>query len=149
VIELPSQLIQLRVGKDGRSSLSGKFTFEFNRQSKMLHTDATKMPYLDASAPQRTLSGQMWVYFGDRAHPFNVFDFCRDHSAQGIDAFLQANDYHGYLNADALNVYDHLFASSAGCHAFAALRRPGTSTTALPWAAKACWPRPPIHGELN
>jgi len=91
------------------------------RQSKMLHTDATKMPYLDTSAPQRTLSGQMWVYFGDREHPFNVFDFCRDHSAQGIDAFLQAKDYHGYLNADALNVYDHLFASGAiievGCWA--------------------------------
>ena len=22
----------------------------------------------------------MWVYVGDRDHPFNVFDFCRDHS---------------------------------------------------------------------
>jgi transposase len=91
------------------------------RQSKMLHTDATKMPYLDEAAPQRTLSGQMWVYYGDRDHPFNVFDFCRDHSARGIDAFLQANDYHGYLNADALNVYDHLFGSGAilevGCWA--------------------------------
>jgi len=91
------------------------------RQSKMLHTDATKMPYLDASAAKRTLSGQMWVYVGDREHPCNVFDFCRDHSAQGIDAFLQAKDYHGYVNADALNVYDHLFASGAiievGCWA--------------------------------
>ena len=78
-------------------------------------------PYLDASAAKRTLSGQMWVYVGDREHPCNVFDFCRDHSAQGIDAFLQAKDYHGYVNADALNVYDHLFASGAiievGCWA--------------------------------
>jgi transposase len=91
------------------------------RQSKMIHTDATKMPYLDESAPKRTLSGQLWLYYGDRAHPFNVFDFCRDHSASGIDAFLKAKSFHGYLNADALNVYDHLFRSGdmieVGCWA--------------------------------
>jgi transposase len=80
------------------------------RQSRMIHTDATKMPYLDPeSAPGRSLSGQMWIYYGDRDHPFNVFDFCGDHSARGIDAFLRDQHYRGYLNADALNVYDHLF----------------------------------------
>ena len=80
------------------------------RLSKMLHTDATKMPYLDPErAPGRSLSGQMWIYYGDRDHPFNVFDFCGDHSAAGIDAFLRDKHYRGYLNADALNVYDHLF----------------------------------------
>ncbi|HTE97145.1 MAG TPA: IS66 family transposase [Bradyrhizobium sp.] len=79
------------------------------RESKALHTDATKMPYLDPKVPGKTLSGQMWDYVGDRDHPFNVFDFCRDHSAKGIDAFLQANSYRGYLNADAQNIYDHLF----------------------------------------
>jgi transposase len=84
------------------------------RQSKMVHTDATKMPYLNPeTAPGRTLSGQMWVYFGDRDHPFNVFDFCGDHSARGIDAFLRDKNYRGYLNADALNVYDHLFRNGA------------------------------------
>jgi transposase len=94
---------------------------EWVRQSKMIHTDATKMPYLDESAAKRTLSGQMWVYYGDRDHPFNVFDFCRDHSASGIDAFLKDKNFHGYLNADALNVYDHLFRSGTmtevGCWA--------------------------------
>jgi transposase len=84
------------------------------RLSKMLHTDATKMPYLDPDlAPGRSLSGQMWIYYGDRDHPFNVFDFCRDHSARGIDAFLRDKRYRGYLNADALNVYDHLFRDGA------------------------------------
>ena len=91
------------------------------RLSKMLHTDATKMPYLDRlMAPRRTRSGQMWIYYGDRDHPFNVFDFCGDHSAAGIDAFLQENNYRGYLNADALNVYDHLFGGGlveVGCWA--------------------------------
>jgi transposase len=84
------------------------------RLSKMLHTDATKMPYLDPDlAPGRALSGQMWIYYGDRDHPFNVLDFCRDHSARGIDAFLQEKSYRGYLNADAHNVYDHLFRDGA------------------------------------
>jgi transposase len=81
------------------------------RESKALHTDATKMPYLDPQVKGKTRSGQMWTYVGDRDHAFNVFDFCRDHSAAGIDAFLQNHDYRGYLNADALNVYDHLFRS--------------------------------------
>jgi transposase len=92
------------------------------RQSRMIHTDATKMPYLDPeAAPGRSLSGQMWTYYGDREHPYNVFDFCGDHSAAGIDAFLRDKHYRGYLNADALNVYDHLFRSGdvieVGCWA--------------------------------
>jgi transposase len=79
------------------------------RQSKALHTDATKMPFLDPKVPGKTLSGQMWVYVGDRDHPFDVFDFCRDHTATSIDAFLQDHHYRGHLNADAHNLYDHLF----------------------------------------
>lgn len=84
------------------------------RQSKALHTDATSMPFVDLpTALGRTLSGQMWAYVGDRDHPFNVFDFCRDHSAAGIDAFLRDKSYRGYLNADAHNLYDHLFRDGA------------------------------------
>jgi transposase len=91
------------------------------RESRALHTDATKMPYLDPKVPGKTLSGQMWDYVGDRDHPFNVFDFCRDHSAKSIDAFLQDNHYRGFLNADAHNLYDHLFKDASiielGCWA--------------------------------
>jgi transposase len=79
------------------------------RQSKALHTDATKMPYLDPEVKGRSLSGQMWAYIGDRDHAFDVFTFCPNHSAAGVDAFLKDHDYRGYLNADAHNVYDHLF----------------------------------------
>jgi transposase len=93
------------------------------RQSKALHTDATKMPYLDPALKGKSLSGQMWTYVGDRDHPFDIFDFCPDHSATGIDAFLQARNFHGYLNADAHNIYDHLSKSGAiletGCWAHA------------------------------
>jgi len=81
------------------------------RDSKALHTDATKMPYLDPEVKGKSLSGQMWTYVGDRDHPFDVFTFCPDHSAAGIDEFL--GSYRGYLNADAHNIYDHLFKSGA------------------------------------
>jgi transposase len=91
------------------------------RDSKALHTDATRMPYLDPEVKGKSLSGQMWAYVGDRDHPFDVFDFCPDHSAAGIDTFLQAHHYGGYLNADAHNIYDHLFQSGSiletGCWA--------------------------------
>lgn len=91
------------------------------RQSKALHTDATKMPYLDPQWPGKTRSGQMWDYVGDRDHPFDIFDFCLDHSAASIDGFLKDKQYRGYLSADAHNLYDHLFASGSilevGCWA--------------------------------
>jgi transposase len=79
------------------------------RDSKALHTDATKMPYLDPEVKGKSLSGQMWAFVGDRDHPFDVFRFCPDHSAACIDAFLKDHHYRGYLSADALNIYDHLF----------------------------------------
>jgi transposase len=93
------------------------------RQSKAVHTDATKMPFLDPRVAGKTLSGQLWVYDGDRDHALTVFDFWPDHSAGGIDAFLRDHHYRGYLNADALNVYDHLFrdgtVTELGCWAHA------------------------------
>jgi transposase len=83
------------------------------RESNALHTDATKMPYLDPNVKGKSLSGQMWTFVGDRDHPFDVFAFGLDHSAACIDAFLKQHAYRGYLNADAHNVYDHLFTSGA------------------------------------
>jgi transposase len=93
------------------------------RQAKVVHTDATKMPFVDDQTPGKTVSGQLWDFVGDRDHPFNVFAFCRDHSAATLDAFLINQDraYRGYLHADALNIYDHLFVDGAirelGCWA--------------------------------
>lgn len=81
------------------------------RQSKALHTDATRMPYLDPDVKGKSLSGQMWTFVGDRDHPFDLFAFGLDHSAVCIDEFLDG--YRGYLNADAHNLYDHLFTSGA------------------------------------
>jgi transposase len=91
------------------------------RQSKAIHTDATKMPFLDPAVARKTASGQMWAFVGDRDHPFNAFAFWHNHSAGGLDAFLKDHGYRGYLCADALNIYDHLFVDDAiveiGCWA--------------------------------
>jgi transposase len=81
------------------------------RASKALHTDATRLPYLDPEVKGKSRSGQLWTFVGDRDHAFDVFAFCPDHSAAGIDQFL--GGYRGYLNADAHNIYDHLFQSGA------------------------------------
>jgi transposase len=93
------------------------------RESKALHTDATKMPYLDPAVKGRSLSGQLWAFIGDRNHAFDVFAFCPNHTAAAIDGFLQDHSYRGYLNADAHNVYDHLFKTGTmlelGCWAHA------------------------------
>jgi transposase len=79
------------------------------------------MPFLDPAVARKTASGQMWAFVGDRDHAFNVFAFWHDHSAAGLDAFLKDHGYRGYLCADALNIYDHLFVGGAiteiGCWA--------------------------------
>ena len=78
--------------------------------SRVVHTDATKMPFQDVTVPGKIASGQMWLYLGDRDHPCNVFDFCNDHSGKRIRSVL--DDYRGFLSADAHNVYDSLFHKS-------------------------------------
>jgi transposase len=76
-------------------------------RSRVVHTDATKMPFQDVTVPGKIGSGQMWLYLGDRDHPCNVFDFCNDHSGKRIRSVL--DNYRGFLSADAHNVYDSLF----------------------------------------
>ncbi len=42
------------------------------RQSHVVATDDTIFPML---GPGQTQSSRMWVYVGDEANPYNVFDF--------------------------------------------------------------------------
>jgi hypothetical protein len=65
----------------------------------------------------------MWVYVGDEAHPYNVFDFTLSRGRDGPKYFL--NDYNQVLLADAYGGYDGVVAGNAmvraGC--WAHLRR--------------------------
>jgi len=79
-------------------------------QSKVIGTDDTPVPVLD---PKRgkTRTGRLWVYLGDRDHPYTVFDYTPTRSRDGPTNFFGA--YAGYIQADAYGGYDHLFKPKA------------------------------------
>jgi len=65
----------------------------------------------------------MWVYVGDEAHPYNVFDFALSRGRDGSKYFLK--DYDQILLADGCGGYNGVVAGNgivrAGC--WAHLRR--------------------------
>lgn len=85
------------------------------RQSLALHTDDTPLTLL---APRRT--AHAWVYAGDAAHPYTVFDLSIGHTQDAPQAFLAG--YTGFLHADGYAGYDALYRAGAthvGCRAHA------------------------------
>ncbi len=88
--------------------------------SRVLQTDDTIVPVQDPSR-EHCRQARAWVYLGDAAHPFTVFDYTPDRSRDGPAEFL--GKYQGFLQADAYAGYDHLFAGGkvveVGCWAHA------------------------------
>jgi transposase len=80
-------------------------------RSEVLHTDDTPVPVLDETR-DTTRQGRMWVYLGDRTHPYTVFDYTPNRARDGPVQFLA--DYAGYLQADAYGGYDGIYIGSAG-----------------------------------
>jgi transposase len=76
-------------------------------RSRVIHTDDSPLPVLDATR-DATRQGHMWVYLGDSAHPYTVFDFTPNHTQEGARNFLLG--FAGYLQADAYKGYDALYA---------------------------------------
>ena len=72
-----------------------------------INTDATTAPFRIPQEKHRCVNGNLFVYVGDNAHPFNIFDFQKNQSAQGIHEFLK--NYSGYLQCDAHGNYNSLF----------------------------------------
>jgi transposase len=75
-------------------------------QSRWLHTDDTPVKNLQPPAGG-TATARFWIYYGDRDHPYNIFDFTLNRKRDGPQTFLA--DYHGYLQADAFSGYDALY----------------------------------------
>jgi hypothetical protein len=75
-------------------------------QSLWLHTDDTPVKNL-GHQPGTTDKARFWVYYGDRSHPYNVFDFTVNRKRDGPQTFLAG--FHGYLHADAFSGYDALY----------------------------------------
>jgi transposase len=87
---------------------------ELVRKSHMVATDDTTLPML---SPGQTHPARMWVYVGDEANPYNVFDFTLDRGRDGPKRFLK--EYTEVLLADAYGGYNGVVAGNgitrAGC----------------------------------
>jgi transposase len=75
-------------------------------QSRVIHTDDTPVK-LQELVTHLLSTARLWVYLGDAAHPYNVFDFTVNRKRDGPQQFLA--DYQGYLQADAFSGYDGLY----------------------------------------
>lgn len=88
------------------------------RESHVVATDDTILPML---SPGKAKPARMWVYVGDEAHPYNVFDFTLNRGRDGPKHFLK--DYQQVLLADAYGGYNGVVAGNqitrAGCWAHA------------------------------
>ena len=86
--------------------------------SHVIHTDDTVMPMLQ---PGKTKQARMWVYLGDQANPYNLFDFTISRSRDGPAQFLKG--YNQTIVADAYGGYDGICLeggiTQAGCWAHA------------------------------
>jgi hypothetical protein len=89
-------------------------------QSKVIGTDDTTVPVLDPTLG-KARTGRLWLYRGDDGHPYLVFDYTPDRTAEGPERMLKG--FEGYLQADAYPAYDRLFADGTiievGCWAHA------------------------------
>ena len=84
------------------------------RASHVVATDDTIMPMLSKG---KAANARMWVYVGDDAHPYNIFDFTLNRGRDGPKYFLK--DYRQVLLADAYGGYNGVVAGNeitrAGC----------------------------------
>ena len=91
------------------------------RQSHVVATDDTVLPMLSAG---KTHPARMWVYVGDAAHPYNVFDFTLRRTRDGPQEFLK--NFAGVLLADAYGGYNGVVVGNgltrAGCWSHARRR---------------------------
>src|SRR5579871_3204971 len=77
------------------------------RQSKVIHTDDTRVPVQDRTTKSKCKSGRIWTYIGDGHHPYIVYDYTPDRTRAGPQRFLA--NYKGYLQADAYGGYDGVY----------------------------------------
>jgi len=87
---------------------------------RVVQTDEIRVPVLQPGLKQ-TKSGRLWVYVGDRDHPYLVYDYRPNKSRDGPADILK--NYQGFLQADAANVFDGLYLPGGivevGCFAHA------------------------------
>jgi transposase len=114
------------------------------RASQVIHTDDTPVSVQDKNL-DRTRAGRMWIYLGDKHHPYNVFDYTASRARDGPKNFLR--QFRGYMQADAFAGYDGIYANGqvheVACWAHARRKfydardsAPERAHTALAWIRK-------------
>jgi transposase len=78
------------------------------KQSKVIHTDDTRVPVQDEAVKGKCKSGRIWCFLGDQSNPYDVFQYTPDRTRAGPSKWLDT--FKGYLQADAYNGYDGIFA---------------------------------------
>lgn len=76
--------------------------------SKVIHTDDTPVR-VQGDGTKGPFTGRFWVYVGDEAHPYTIYDYTPSRERDGPEAFLAG--YKGYLQADAFGGYDGIYAA--------------------------------------
>jgi transposase len=79
------------------------------RESRVIHTDETRVPVQDENIKGKCKSGRIWTYIGDRDHPYIVYHYTPDRSRAGPSMWL--DKFKGYLQADAYGGYDGIYAT--------------------------------------
>lgn len=79
------------------------------RESKVIHTDETRVPVQDETVEGKCKSGRIWTYIGDRDHPYIVYHYTPDRSRAGPSKWL--DKFRGFLQADAYGGYDGIYAT--------------------------------------
>jgi len=83
-------------------------------QSKIINTDDTPVNVQDKTRDGKTRTGRIWIYCGDKNHPYNVYDYTENRSREGPLRFLR--DFkNGFLQADAYAGYDGIFNDLLRC----------------------------------
>lgn len=107
-------------------------------KSRVIQCDETRVPVQDIG---QTRSGRLWVYIGDRNHPYTVYDYRTTKARAGPEEILK--EYKGFLQADAANVYDQIYHPGhiveVGCwaHAIRHVREADASDIVLSSQAQA------------
>jgi hypothetical protein len=84
----------------------------FVLQSDVIWTDDTFVTALGGGQTPGSRRARFWVYIGNAAFPYSVYDFTMSRARDGPAAFLA--DYRGYLQADAYGGYDGIYLNSNG-----------------------------------
>lgn len=77
-------------------------------ESRVAWTDDTPVKMQDRNDERNMRNARVWVYLGDAAHPYTVFDFTESRERNGPVSFL--GNFKGFLQADAFSGYDCIFA---------------------------------------